>query len=264
MNMDVKVGFIGFGNMAQAMAKGLLRKQALCPEQIYVCAKNWEKLRKNAEDMGIHPCRNAKEVAEQADFVVVAVKPYLVEEVLGSIKEELKTKVVVSVAAGCLFEKYEEILAPGTHHISTLPNTPVSVGEGIIVCEKTHSLTEKEFQVFEQIFESIGLVELVDTKQFGIAGVISGCGPAFAAMFMEALGDAGVLHGLPRELSYKLASQMIAGTGALQRATRQHPAAMKDSVCSPGGTTIVGVSALERNGFRSAVIEAVDEIMNIR
>jgi len=264
LNKDVKIGFIGFGNMAQAMAKGLVGKQALAPKQIYACAKNWEKLCKNAKEMGIHPCRDAKEVAEQADFVVVAIKPYLVEEVLGSIKEELKTKVVVSVAAGCLFEQYERILAPQTHHISTLPNTPVSVGEGILVCERTHSLTDQEYQTFEQIFGSLGLVEPVDTKQFGIAGVISGCGPAFAAMFIEALGDGGVLHGLPRELSYKLASQMIAGTGALQRAEGQHPAAMKDSVCSPGGTTIVGVSALERNGFRSAVIDAVDEIMNIR
>lgn len=259
---DVRVGFIGFGNMAQAMARGFLRRQALSPAQMYACAKDWEKLCRNAQGLGLHPCRDAREVAKQADIVVVAVKPYLVREVLEPIKEELREKIVVSVAAGCLFEQYEDFLAPGTSHISTLPNTPVSVGEGVIVCERKHSLTEQEYERFKHIFGALGPVETVDTKQMGAAGVISGCGPAFAAMFIEALADGAVLHGLPRELAYKLASQMTAGTGAMQRATGEHPGAMKDAVCSPGGTTIVGVAALEKEGFRSAVIQAVDRIMN--
>ena len=107
----------------------------------------------------------------------------------------------------------------------------------------------------------MGMVEFVDGKHLGIAGTISGCGPAFAAMFIEALSDGAVLYGLPRELSYKLASQMVAGTGKLQLATGRHPGVMKDGVCSPGGTTIAGVTAMERKGFRSAVIDAVDAVM---
>ena len=103
-------------------------------------------------------------------------------------------------------------------------------------------------------------VETVDAEHMGIAGTISGCGPAFAAMFIEALSDGAVLHGLSRELSYKLASQMVAGTAGLQLATGRHPGAMKDGVCSPGGTTIRGVAALERNGFRNAVISAIDAV----
>lgn len=261
MDRNTKLGFIGFGNMAQAMAKGLLLKEVLPPKQIYACAKNWEKLCQNAERIGIQPCRSARELSEQADLIIVAIKPYLIQEVLEPVRDILKNKIVVSVAAGWLFERYEEILIPGTHHISTLPNTPVSVGEGIIVCEEKHSLTEEEYDLFEKLFAPIGMIQPVDTKQFGIAGTISGCGPAFAAMFIEALGDAAVLHGLQRELSYRLASQMVAGTGKLQRATKNHPGAMKDAVCSPGGTTIVGVAALEKNGFRSAVIDAVDGIM---
>lgn len=261
MNTEIKIGFIGFGNMAQAMVKGLLLKKALSPQQIFVCAKNWEKLCKNARDIGVQPCKSPKEVIEQSEMVVLAVKPYLIEEVVSPVKEALLGKVVVSVAAGCLFDWYEKILAPGTHHISTLPNTPVSVGEGVIVCEGKHSLTERELEQFQTMFGYIGLVKEVDTDHFGIAGTLSGCGPAFAAMFIEALGDAGVLHGLPRDLSYELASQMLVGTGALQRATGDHPGSMKDAVCSPKGTTIVGVAALEKNGFRSAVIEAVDRIM---
>lgn len=261
MNTGVTIGFIGFGNMAQAMAKGLILKKVLLPEQIYACAKNWEKLWENAKELGICPCRDSKEVAERADLIVVAVKPYVIQSVLGPVKDILKDKIVVSVAAGWLFERYEEILAPGTHHISTLPNTPVLVGEGIFVCEERHSLTDNEYGIFKEIFAPIGILQPVDTKLFGIAGTISGCGPAFVDMFLEALADAAVLHGLPRELAYELASQMAAGTGKLQRAAKEHPGVMKDAVCSPGGTTIVGVAALEQRGFRGAVIEAVDRIM---
>ncbi len=260
MKKDLRLGFIGFGNMARAMADGLLLKGAVKPEQIYVCAKHYEKLLAGAEARGIHPCRNARETAEQADMVIVAVKPYLVAEVLEPIREILREKTVISVAAGYPFERYEQVLLPGTHHLSTIPNTPVSVGEGIFVCEQKHSLTAEEMEAFEEIFSRIGLVQMVPTEQLGIAGDLSGCGPAFASMFIEALADGAVLHGLPRELAYRLASQMIVGTGKMQQASGSHPGAMKDAVCSPGGTTIVGVAALEEHGFRSAVISALDAI----
>lgn len=257
---DWTIGFIGFGNMAQAIAEGLILKGAVKAEKIWACAKNWDKLCKNAEKYGINGVKTPLETAQQSDVIVVAVKPYLVEEVLVPIKEVLKDKIIVSVAVNFPFEKYEEFLLPGTHHLSTLPNTPVAVGEGIILCEEKHSLTEEEFGGIRELFSAISLVEVVDTNQLGIGGTLSGCGPAFAAMFIEALSDGAVLHGLPRDLSYKLASQMIVGTGKLQLATGRHPGAMKDGVCSPGGTTIKGVAALERKGFRSAVIDAIDAI----
>lgn len=259
---EITVGFIGFGNMAGGIAKGLIRQGTLRPDQICACAKNWDKLCANTEKAGMLPRKDAAEVAFASDVVFVAVKPYLVREVLEPIRELLPGKILVSVAAGCLFDWYEEFLAPGTHHISTIPNTPVCVGEGIFVCEQKHSLTQPEFSLVEQLLSSIGLVRLVDAKQFSVAGTVSGCGPAFASMFLEALGDAGVKHGLPRALAYELAAQMVVGTGKLMLETGQHPGAMKDAVCSPGGTTIVGVAALERKGFRSAVIDAVDEIEN--
>lgn len=256
----VKVGFIGYGNMAQAMVRGLLDKKALKPEQVFACAKDWEKLCRNAQADGIHACRDAAEVAGLAQIVIIAVKPYMVAEVTAPIRDLLKERIVISVAAGMPFERYEELLAVGTHHMSTIPNTPVSVGEGIIICEKKHSLTETEYQAVEQLFSYIGLVQLVETSQLSIAGTVSGCGPAFVSMFIEALADAGVMHGLPRALSYRLAGQMVAGTGKLQTVTGAHPGVMKDAVCSPGGTTIVGVAVLERGGMRSAVIDAIDAI----
>ncbi len=258
---EIKVGFIGFGNMAQAMAEGMIRGGALEPDRIYACAGNQDKLRDNAGRYGIHGCETVRETVEKSDVVIVAVKPYLVEEVLSPVRDILKGKVLISVAVNLTFEKYEEFLLPGTHHLSTLPNTPVAVGEGIILCEERHSLTEEEFGTVRELFSSMGMVEVVDKEHLGIAGTISGCGPAFAAMFIEALSDGAVLHGLSRELSYKLASQMVAGTGKMQLATGRHPGVMKDGVCSPGGTTIAGVCAMERKGFRWAVIEGVDAVM---
>lgn len=260
----MRMGFIGFGNMAQAIANGLVFKKAVKPEQIYACAKNWEKLCSNTIHKGFVPCRDSAELAENADMVVIAVKPYLVEEVIAPIKEKLIGKAVVSVVVNYPFDKYEEILAPNTHHISTLPNTPVSVGEGVILLENKNSLTAEEYDSFFSLFSQIALLETIEAKNLGIAGTISGCGPAFTSMYIEALADAGVMHGLPRDLSYKLASQMVIGTGKLQLLTGTHPGAMKDAVCSPGGTTIVGVAALERKGLRSAVIDAVDAVQNKR
>lgn len=261
---NVKLGFIGFGSMAQAIAAGLLLKKAIRPDQIAACAKNWEKLCRNTEPKGMTPCRDAAEVIEKSNIVLIAVKPHLVAEVITPVREAIQKKIVVSVAGGYPFDRYEELFLSGTHHLSTIPNTPVSVGEGIFICESRHSLTEEEYRLVEDLFSKIGLMQSVDTPQLNIAGTISGCGPAFVSLFMEALGDAAVLHGLPRGLSYQLAGQMVAGTGKLLVETGDHPGAMKDAVCSPGGTTIVGVTTLERKGLRSAVIDAVDAIEKSR
>lgn len=257
---NLKLGFIGFGNMGSAIAYGLVDFKALNGSQIYACAKNWDKLCKNTAERGINACRSPKEVAEKSDMVILAVKPYMIEAVTAPIKDILKDKIVISIAANFPFDKYEDILLPGTHHLSTIPNTPVAVGEGIFICESKHSLSEAEVKLFTDLFSTIAIVEFVETHQLSVGGTLAGCGPAFASMFIEALGDAAVKHGLTRAAAYRLASQMIVGTGKLQLATGAHPGAMKDAVCSPGGTTIVGVAALERKGFRSAVIDAIDEI----
>lgn len=258
------IGFIGFGNMARALAEGFVLKKALSPEQIGACARDREKLNRNAGAHGFRVFDTAQELVRFADVVFVAVKPYQVEAVLEPLRDELCSKIVVSVAAGWTFERYEEILASGTPHLSTVPNTPVAAGEGIVVCERRHSLDAGQLQIVEQLLSAVGLVIRVDTPLLSVAGTICGCGPAFVAMFIEALSDAAVKHGIPRADSYRMASQMIVGTGKLQLLTGQHPGAMKDAVCSPGGTTIVGVAELERKGFRAAVIDAVDAIENKR
>ena len=256
---DVKIGFIGFGNMAQAMVQGLLRKQVVAPPQIHACAKNYDKLCKNV--YGVEAHKTAAEIAENADVIVVAVKPNLVKEVLEQIGQQLKGKIIFSVAAGVTFDDYEEII-PGTHHLSCIPNTPVSVCDGIYVCEERHNLTEAEEELLRAVFEPTGLMIALDSKQYSAGSALAGCGPAFVAMFIEALADGAVKNGLQREVAYRLASQMLCGTARLQLETGAHPAAMKDAVCSPGGLTIKGVAALEQGGLRAAVISAIDAIEN--
>lgn len=258
--MEQKIGFLGFGNMAQAMAAGWRRSGALGEGQMLACAKHWDKLCDAAAAYGVQPCRTAQEVVRLADVIVVAVKPYLVQEVLtplcGLLTEE---KAVVSVASGWLCERFAALL-PGAHHISIMPNTPVRVCEGAILTEERHTLTEAQAARVRELLGALGLVETIEGRLMSIGSAVSGCGPAFASMFLEALGDAGVKHGLPRAAAYRLAAQMIAGTGRLHLETGAHPGAMKDAVCSPGGDTIVGVAALERGGMRAAVIDAVDAI----
>ena len=257
----VKVGFIGFGNMGQALADGLLYTGTLKPGQILACAGHYGRLKANAEKRGILACQNAEEVVKGSDVIVVAVKPWMVETVIKPVHAFIQDKVVVSVAAGYLYEEYERILPEGCHHISTVPNTPVSVGSGITICEERHSLSEDEYQLVRALLSGVGLVLDIEGDHVSIASAVGGCGPAFASMFTEALADAGVLYGLPLMMAYQLAAQMIAGTGKLMLESGKHPGEMKDEVCSPGGTTIAGVAALESNGLRCAVIEAVKAVM---
>lgn len=263
-NMNKKIGFIGYGNMAKAIAEGLLKVETFLPEQIIASARDQERLRQNTQELGIRMASSNLKCIQESDYVVIAVKPQQVESLLEQegIKEALSKKIVISIAVNLHFSDYEKLLTEGTAHLSILPNTPASVAEGAFIFEATHSLNEEEFNNVKGLFETIANIQVVATEQMGVAGVINGCGPAFVALFIEALGDGAVKYGLSREAAYALASQTLVGTGKLQIETGKHPGVMKDEVTSPGGTTIKGVSALEENGFRSAVIQAFDAILD--
>lgn len=253
-----RIGFIGFGNMAQAMAKGLVEHAGFDGGRITACAAHFDKLEASCKPLGVNAVHTPAEVAEASDLVIVAVKPYMVADVLTPAREALAGKAVVSVAAGLLFDFYEDLLGAGSHHLSTIPNTPIAVGCGVIACEQKHSLSDDEWETFTGLFGGIALIEPVAGHLLSTASAVAGCGPAFAAMFLESLADGGVKNGLPRATAYRLAAQMMAGTAQLHLATGTHPGAMKDAVCSPGGTTIKGVAALEAAGLRNALISAVD------
>ena len=246
----MKIGFVGFGNMASAMADGWIAA-GVAASDMCACAGRYDALVERCGARGMVACHDA------SDIVVAAVKPYMIEKVFAPLKDALAKKVVLSVAWTWDSAKWEQVL-PGVAHISTVPNTPVSVGEGVIACEKASTLSDEQSAVVLDLLGKLGAVVELDTSLLFVGGTVGGCAPAFVAMAIEALGDAAVKHGIPRADAYRIVSQMVLGTAKLQLATGQHPAAMKDAVCSPGGATIKGVIALEDAGMRSALVKAID------
>ncbi|NMM97601.1 pyrroline-5-carboxylate reductase [Bifidobacterium olomucense] len=269
---NLTIGFIGYGNMAQAIAQGLVDAGVMNGGQMVACAAHFDKLQKNTAALGVRPLHNPLEVVTAADVIVIAIKPYQIESVIAPLADELAKpgKLVVSIAAGWDLKKYQDLFTTedgvsvdslDIHIQCTIPNTPMAVGKGVLVTESVSTLTDEETATFERLFGPISLIERVDSAHMNIAMVVAGCAPAFTDMYIEALGDAGVKYGLQRATAYRLAAKMVEGVGALYMATGMHPGAMKDAVCSPGGTTIKGVAQLEKDGFRGTVIDGVDAIV---
>lgn len=252
-----KIGFIGMGNMARAIVRGVLAAHAAQPEDLSAYAPHFDRLSAFAGETGIYPCRSAGELLERSDTVVMAVKPYVVEGVLAQIREALAGKALLSVVAGYTFDRYRPLVGDSVRVQYVMPNTPCMVGAGVLLFEEKHSLLPEERAEAMRLFRALGEVVELDAHLMDAATAISGCGPAFVAMMIEALADAGVKYGLTRALAYRLAAQTALGTGKMQLETGMIPAAIKDGVCSPRGTTIRGVEALEANGMRHAFMEAV-------
>ena len=253
-----RFGFIGCGNMASAILFGAVDAGFLDPQTTYLYDISQEAAKKASVRTGAHQVATLAELVENSDILLMGVKPGVVPQVVKEGGEPLAQKAIISIAAGWSHAKYRELL-PITHILPIMPNTPALVPEGMTLFEKENSCSEKEFTYAKAMFESIGSVEVLPSELMGVAGTISGCGPAFIYMMIEALGDGGVKLGLPRPIAYKLASQMVAGSGKMQLITGEHPGKLKDDVCSPGGLTIRGVKALEDGGFRSAIIQAVED-----
>ena len=190
------------------------------------------------------------------------VEPYQIDDVLSEVKDHLKGKALVSVAAGWNYDKYMEYVDSDVRVQFVMPNTPAMVGEGVLLFEDKNSLNDSEREEIMKLFSSTGIVVEMPSKLMGIGGAITGCGPAFADMYIEAYADAAVKYGIPRKEAYTLVSQTMLGSAKLQLETNEHPGVLKDNVCSPSGTTICGVAALEKAGFRSACIESIEAIMN--
>ena len=263
-----KLGFIGMGNMAKALAEGFVQKEVIKKEQIFAYAPNQEKLKANAEIIGFTPVASLNDLCGQCDTLLVACKPYQIEDVLASLGKSLKGKTLVSVAAGWDYEKYmavfKDLKISDVRVQFIMPNTPACVSEGVFLFEQTNSLEIMERGDLIQMFEELGVVIELPSNLMGIGGAISGCGPAFLDLMMEAYADAAVKYGIPRNTAYKMVSQTVLGSAKLQIETGKHPSILKEEVCSPGGTTIRGVAALEEKGFRDACISSIDAIMEFK
>ena len=257
-----KLGFIGMGNMAQALCAGFVNSGKVAAGDVYAYAPHYEKLLGNAEKYGFTPCRSLSELVDAVDTVIMACKPYQINDVLVEIGEKLHGKALVSVAAGWDFKKYSEYFDSSVRVQFVMPNTPAMVYEGVMLFEAQNSLEEEERAQIKDLFASVGIVEELPSNLMGIGGAVTGCGPAFVDLFIEGYADAAVKYGVPRQTAYRLISQMILGSAKLQLETGEHPVVLKDNVCSPSGTTICGVASLEESGIRSACIKSIDAIMN--
>lgn len=255
------LGFIGMGNMAKALAAGFIRSGEIEAEHVFAYAPHQDKLKANAEKIGFVPADSVATLLSSCDTLIMACKPHQIEGVLNEAGDGLKGKALISIAAGWDFAAYGRLLDRTVRFQFVMPNTPAMVGEGVLLFEKTNSLEQEERKQIMDLFSTVGLVEELPASLMGIGGALTGCGPAFADMMMEAYGDAAVKYGLPREDAYRLAAQMLLGSARLQLETKSHPGVLKDAVCSPGGTTIRGVAALEKNGFRNACMQSIDAIM---
>ena len=257
----MKLGFIGMGNMAAALARGFVASGKVAPADLYAFDPASEKLAQMGAELGFTPVKSERELAAVSDMVIMACKPYHVKAALDAMGNALGGKALLSIALGWDHARYSEVLGADVRVQFVMPNTPAMVGEGMFLFEQTTSFTAEELAFAGELLAAIGVVETLPSNLMGIGGALSGCGPAFVDLFIEAFADAGVYYGLPRDKAYKLVSQTVKGSAKLQQETGLHPGVLKDMVCSPAGSTIKGVAALEQNCFRGAAIAAIEAIM---
>lgn len=252
------IGFIGFGNMAQALAIGFKASDEGFGYSTFAYAPNQSKLKNNCSRIGSVPCANLGELVSKCDTIFFACKPYQIEDVLGEIGQNLEGKQLVSVAAGWDYERFTAFLPETAKIQCIMPNTPVSVSEGVLLVAEENNWDKEERQELLDLLGAVGRVVELPTRLMNAGMAVSGCGPAFVDMIIEALADGAVKNGIQRKQAYELVCQTLIGSAKLQLETGMHPGELKDNVCSPGGVTIKGVSILEEEGLRSALIKAVD------
>jgi pyrroline-5-carboxylate reductase len=252
-----KIGFIGCGNMGSAIAK------AVCEngygKKVCLADPDKDKTKDFVEKYGCKSSTN-KKIAAECDLIFLAVKPQVMADMLKSIAPDLKKRtdrfVLVSMAAGLSMDTILKMASGKYPIIRIMPNTPVSIGQGmILMCNK--GTAEEETDSFRKLLAKGGIIDEIPEDKIDAASAVSGCGPAFVAMMIESIADGGVACGLPRDKALLYAAQTIQGVGSMYIQSKEHPEVMKDKVCSPGGTTIQGVRALENRKFRSACMEAV-------
>ena len=253
----MKLGIIGAGNMSSAILQGVIKAGAFKVEDIYVSEILEDKLQK-AASLGVHTTTSSREVVENSDYIMFGVKPNVILRVMDEVKDIIADKVVISIAAGISVRAMKEVLGDNAKVVRTMPNVPALVGEGMTAVCKTNDISGEEMQVVLDIFDSIGKTALLPESLINTATATNGSGPAYVFMMIEAMADAAVLHGIPRDTAYLLVAQTILGAAKLTMETGAHPGQLKDMVCSPGGTAIEAVYQLELDGFRASLINAID------
>ena len=254
----MKLGFIGCGNMAKAILGGILKKKLVAPEEVIASALHQETLDQAAATYGIAVTADNCEAA-RADIIFLAIKPQFYEEVIKEIRDTVtESQLIVSIAPGKTIETLTEWFGKPVKVIRAMPNTPAMVGEGMTAVCPAATVTEEELKEVLALFESCGIAEVIPERLMDAVVPVSGSSPAYTFMFIEALADGAVRDGIPRKQAYRLAAQSVLGSAKMVLETGMHPGELKDMVCSPAGTTIEAVVAMEQAGFRYAVLAGME------
>lgn len=259
MRVGRKIAFLGAGNMAGALIKGLLRAEACAPEDVFAVDVRPERLDELRQAHGVRVGRDVAEATAWADVVVLSTKPQVFDRVLPLVAGAIrKDALVVSIAAGVPVEAIEARLPAGTRVIRTMPNTPVLVDAGATAIAPGTHASDEDVALVRRIFDSVGISIVLEEGLLDAVTGLSGSGPAYIFLIIEALADAGVKVGLHRESAQRLAAQTVLGAAKLLIETGEHPGRLKDMVTSPGGTAIAGLHTLEAGGLRTTLIDAVE------
>ncbi|MBK9072721.1 MAG: pyrroline-5-carboxylate reductase [Myxococcales bacterium] len=257
------IGFIGAGNMAQAIIAGLVHTGAVAPRNILASAPREERRQELAVSLGIEVTSDNREVARRADILVLAVKPQIFAKVVHDIAADVRdAAVVVSVAAGISTQSIEAWFGRPLRVVRSMPNTPALVKAGATAIAKGAHASADDLAAVKVIFDAVGLTIALDEHQLDAVTGLSGSGPAYIFLILEALADAGVKVGLSRRHAQALAAQTVMGSAKMLLETDEHPGRLKDMVTSPGGTAIAGLHTLEQGGLRTTLINAVETATN--
>lgn len=252
------IGFVGGGNMGEALIRGLLSASLFTKERIFVFDASPSRMEYLAGEYGINACRNIAELAASVGIVLIAVKPQVASHVLDELRSHISRKaLLISIAAGIPLDLIERYMPEGTAVVRVMPNTPALVQKGASALSKGKSVTAEQMEMSLALFRAVGKAVEVEEKMMDAVTGLSGSGPGYILLVIEALIDAGVLVGLTRQTARELVVQTVLGTASMLDQTKKHPAELKDMITSPAGTTIEGLMAMERKGVRAALMEAV-------
>ncbi|HBA62702.1 MAG TPA: pyrroline-5-carboxylate reductase [Lachnospiraceae bacterium] len=253
----MRLGFIGCGNMAEAIMGGVIKNNFLNPEDIIgsdIAEAGRDRVK---QDYGIRVTESNLEVAENSDILILAVKPQFYQSVIEEIRDAVEKQLIITIAPGKTLNWLEEQFGKPVKIFRAMPNTAALVLEGMTAACMNKYVTEEEKDYACHLLGCFGEVEIVPERLFDAVVAVSGSSPAYVFMMIEAMADAAVSEGMPRLQAYKFAAQAVMGSAKMVLDLKQHPGELKDMVCSPGGTTIEAVRVLEERGFRGALIEAM-------
>lgn len=254
----MKLGFIGCGNMANAMISGIIKNGVLGAEKIIASNRTMPALERAKQELGIRIAAGNREVVQQAETVVLSIKPQFYEDVIREISGDAKPgQLFITIAPGKTLSWLSDTFGKPVKIVRTMPNTPAMVGEGITAACANELVSAEELEEACRILQGFGRVEVLPERLMDVVVSVSGSSPAYVFILIEAMADAAVADGMPRKQAYEFAAQAVLGSAKMVLETGRHPGELKDMVCSPGGTTIEAVRVLEERGFRSSVIEAM-------